>query len=724
MAENIVNVRVQNKYDTEANWKAKDPVLLKGEVAFTSDGNNAGKHKVGNGTSKWSVLQYSKAYLTSGDVTTALGYTPPKADTWRNVVNNLTTDSTSESLSATQGKVLKGLVDSKADKSHTHNYAGSSSSGGAANSALKISAQTPILAVGNESNDISVKQNANGTFAKRTFKLDMGISVNGKIIKVGNRSLMVAKPTSTSSNYALKNAIDFKYYSSHWQIGNVRSRNNESIGFGFSYSDDGTSWYPKAILTTSGQLSVDIVQAKRFEGTLYGNATSASSVPWSGITGKPGSMPASDVYAWAKASTKPSYSWSEVTGKPTTFTPATHTHSYLPLSGGTLSGSIQMNNNGISIDTNGAMIYGSNTSGNIYFRYKKAFSDKDYAYTNLHSIVTAINGKMSLTGGTLNNGSTQCPLIITGCANNESSITFKYKTQTSGGHWVIGEGCGTADLNTFAFYQNGKGVLAKLKNDGQWVCGKTDLTYCYTNVSLVPGPDDGAIKFSGETAWGIVKSPNALQFVNTKSVKFRMQDTYCYCDVGFQSQGIFDTTTSNASNMRIENNIVKRVSSASKYKLDIQNINEDSSYCYNLLRLNPRQWFDKGEIERYSEYLTAEYNNEDISDEFKKTVNSGSLNPYYGLVAEDLEAAGLEKFCDYGAEKDDGTKELEGIQYDRVPILMIPILRDLVTCMQKILPSIEENISDTTLLSEIKEVESRFNSFNSQNIINKKYVNK
>lgn len=34
------------------------------------------------------------------------------------------------------------------------------------------------------------------------------------------------------------------------------------------------------------------------------------------ITDFPSSMPASDVYAWAKAPTKPSYSWSEISGKP------------------------------------------------------------------------------------------------------------------------------------------------------------------------------------------------------------------------------------------------------------------------------------------------------------------------------------------------------------------------------------------------------------------------
>jgi len=37
--------------------------------------------------------------------------------------------------------------------------------------------------------------------------------------------------------------------------------------------------------------------------------------------------PASDVYSWAKASTKPSYAWSEITDKPSTFTPSSHTHS-------------------------------------------------------------------------------------------------------------------------------------------------------------------------------------------------------------------------------------------------------------------------------------------------------------------------------------------------------------------------------------------------------------
>lgn len=98
-----------------------------------------------------------------------------------------------------------------------------------------------------------------------------------------------------------------------------------------------------------------------------------------------------------------------------------------------------------------------------------------------------------------------------------------------------------------------------------------------------------------------------------------------------------------------------------------------------------------------------------------------SLTPSYGLVAEDLEEAGLEKFCVYGKENEDGTKEVEGIQYDRLPILFIPILRDLVDCMQKVIPAVKGNIMDEKLLAEVNELESRFAAFSSDKIVKKTY---
>ena len=106
--------------------------------------------------------------ITKANVTAALGYTPPTANTWRGIQDNLTSTATDQSLSANQGKVLKGIVDGKAasshthddryytesemntklngkaNSSHTHNYAGSGSAGGTANSVngLTFAAQT------------------------------------------------------------------------------------------------------------------------------------------------------------------------------------------------------------------------------------------------------------------------------------------------------------------------------------------------------------------------------------------------------------------------------------------------------------------------------------------------------------------------------------------------------------------------------------------------------
>ena len=58
--------------------------------------------------------------ITKANVTAALGYTPPTTNTWRGIQDNLTSTATDQSLSANQGKVLKGLVDGKAASSHTH----------------------------------------------------------------------------------------------------------------------------------------------------------------------------------------------------------------------------------------------------------------------------------------------------------------------------------------------------------------------------------------------------------------------------------------------------------------------------------------------------------------------------------------------------------------------------------------------------------------------------
>lgn len=49
--------------------------------------------------------------LSKANVTSALGYTPPTADTKVTINNTLTSTSTTEALAAAQGKALKDLID-------------------------------------------------------------------------------------------------------------------------------------------------------------------------------------------------------------------------------------------------------------------------------------------------------------------------------------------------------------------------------------------------------------------------------------------------------------------------------------------------------------------------------------------------------------------------------------------------------------------------------------
>lgn len=165
---------------------------------------------------------------------------------------------------------VTGKPSTFAPSSHTHNYAGSSSAGGAANSTNAIN-----WVAGNE--------------------------------------IRFAKPGYKSP---------------------------QSLHIGWAWSDGSKIKLINEYIFDGGDGNKTQVTASQFNGSLNGNASSASSVAWTNVSGRPSSLPASDVYSWAKASSKPSYSWSEITSKPSTFTPASHTHAYIPLSGGTITGSI------------------------------------------------------------------------------------------------------------------------------------------------------------------------------------------------------------------------------------------------------------------------------------------------------------------------------------------------------------------------------------------------
>lgn len=156
-------------------------------------------------------------------------------------------------------------------------------------------------------------------------------------------------PSSHTHNYAGSSSAGGAANSTNainWVAGNeIRFakpgyKSPQSLHIGWAWSDGSKIKLINEYIFDGGDGNKTQVTASQFNGSLNGNASSASSVAWTNVSGRPSSLPASDVYSWAKASSKPSYSWSEITSKPSTFTPASHTHAYIPLSGGTITGSI------------------------------------------------------------------------------------------------------------------------------------------------------------------------------------------------------------------------------------------------------------------------------------------------------------------------------------------------------------------------------------------------
>lgn len=109
----------------------------KGSYAASSHTHNyAGSSSAGGSANSAVKLDTSTAgsatqpVYFSGGKPTATTYSLAKSvpsdakftdtNTWRGIQNNLTSDSTTDSLSAAQGKALKGLVDGKAASGHTH----------------------------------------------------------------------------------------------------------------------------------------------------------------------------------------------------------------------------------------------------------------------------------------------------------------------------------------------------------------------------------------------------------------------------------------------------------------------------------------------------------------------------------------------------------------------------------------------------------------------------
>lgn len=181
---------------------------------------------------------------------------------------------------------LQSALDGKAASVHTHSYAGSASAGGSANSAVKLD----TTSAGSASQPVYFSGGKPVACSS-----SLGVSITG---------------TATGLLDASGGGNTIK---AGWNGSGLSSDKIHSLA---AYSN------------SSGTILI-------------------KDAPKDAVKAWLGSMPASDVYAWAKASSKPSYSWGEITGKPGSFTPSSHTHNYAGSSsaGGAATSANKLNTN-------------------------------------------------------------------------------------------------------------------------------------------------------------------------------------------------------------------------------------------------------------------------------------------------------------------------------------------------------------------------------------------
>lgn len=220
-----------DRYYTESEMNSK----LGGKVDNTEAGCNALMTKLGI----WTAVATDDTYFIRQDIAGGASFGRVKFSTLWSYIK-------SKSDSTYQAK------GSYAAASHTHNYAGSGSAGGSANSAAKLDTAT-----------------AGSTTQPVYFS-------GGKPVAIG---YTIAKSVPADAKFTDTNT---------WR----GIQNN--------------------LISDSTDQSLSAAQGKALKTLVDGKAPTSHTHTKSQITDFPTSMPASDVYAWAKAATKPSYTKAEV----------------------------------------------------------------------------------------------------------------------------------------------------------------------------------------------------------------------------------------------------------------------------------------------------------------------------------------------------------------------------------------------------------------------------
>lgn len=268
-------------------------------------------------------------------------------DTWRGIQNNLTSDSTTDSLSAAQGKALKALVDGKAAMGHTHNS---------------------IKDIGNMSSDITFSYSKAGmSYTDYTWLAGW----NGYELRAVNKDqFATAGHTHTKAQVGLDNvdntadankSVKYATKAANADVAiGVADYNTPSKTIKIGYNGDGITG--DAIKYIAGYTTGDggSTTAK------IKDVSKSALQSWLGLGNA--AYTASSAYASSNHTHDDRYYTeseidSKLSGKANN-----HSHPYLPLAGGTMSGTITFAAIGDKGTSAGLAFSGSTDGAGIYYQ--------------------------------------------------------------------------------------------------------------------------------------------------------------------------------------------------------------------------------------------------------------------------------------------------------------------------------------------------------------------
>ena len=229
--------------------------------------------------------------ITKTMVTDALGYTPPTTDTntWRPVSDSV---SSTDSSTAASSKAVKTAYDLAASKT--------SNTG----TVTKVTAGTGLTG-----GDITTT----GTIALATSGVTAGTYKRVTVDAYGRVTSGDNTDSDTKNTAGTTNKTGTKMF-----LAAATEQNTNPVTYSNSNCYIGTD----NCLYSGGTKVLTAHQDISGKANKSDLATVATSGSYNDLSNKPTSLPASDVSAWAKASTKPSYSYSEINYNPTEITSA------------------------------------------------------------------------------------------------------------------------------------------------------------------------------------------------------------------------------------------------------------------------------------------------------------------------------------------------------------------------------------------------------------------